>query len=67
METTVNFLKSLGLNWEKNTIGVAHENGLWNVNVVLRNKDGSRKLAYGLLKYETATEAVAARIALQNA
>ena len=61
----VEFMKSLGFVWETKTIGIKFENGLWNLNVVLKNEDGSRKPVYGFLKFETADEAVTAENAMQ--
>jgi hypothetical protein len=65
METTIALLKSMGFIWETNTIGIMFERGMWNVNVWLKNADGSRKPAYGFLKYDTVEEAVMAEKALQ--
>jgi hypothetical protein len=67
MTETINILKSLGFVWEPNTIGTKFDNGVWNVNVFLKNDDGSRKPCYGFLKFDTAAETVAAKVALQSA
>ena len=66
MTNTINLLKSLGFNWEKKTIGIKFDNGFFNVNVMLKNEDGSRKPAYGFLRYTTADEAVEAEVALME-
>ena len=67
MTATINLLKEMGFVWERDTIGVKFDDGRWNVNVVLRNEDGSRKPAYGFLRYETVSEAVDAENALRTA
>lgn len=67
MEMTISILKEMGFVWEKKSIGVKFDNGRWNVNVWLKNDDGSRKPAYGFLKFDTVDEAVDAEIALMNA
>lgn len=67
MEATISLLKSMGFSWEKKTIGVKWDSGLWCVNVMLLNEDGSRKPAYGFLKYDTVEEAVDARNAMEAA
>ena len=64
MSQTIEALKTIGFNWEKNTIGIKFENGFWSVNVVLINEDGSKKPCWGFLKYESCDEAVEARNAL---
>tara|TARA_R110000868_G_scaffold204396_1_gene452488 strand:+ start:414 stop:617 length:204 start_codon:yes stop_codon:yes gene_type:complete len=67
MEKTISILKEMGFVWETKSIGVKFDNGCWNVNVWLKNDDGSRKPAYGFLKYDTVGEAVDAEIALRAA
>lgn len=66
MTNTINALKDMGFNWERNTVGVKFDNGMWNVNVVLKNEDGSRKPAYGFLKFSTVDEAVEAERCLME-
>lgn len=67
IKNAVELLKEMGFIWDKTGIGIKHEDGKWNVNVILRNDDGSRKSAYGFMKFETADEAVIARNELQAA
>jgi hypothetical protein len=60
--TTIGVMKEIGFKWEASTIGIKFENGFWNVNVMLFNDDGSKKPAYGFLKYDSVDDAVAAKI-----
>lgn len=64
MDATINLLKSLGFVWERDSIGIKFDGGVWNVNVVLKNDDGSRKPVYGFLKFDTVGEAVEAEVAM---
>jgi hypothetical protein len=62
----VQVLKNLGLKWEPNTIGILFDCGWWNVNVVFKNDDGSRKPVFGFLKFDDVAEAVDAREQLRT-
>ena len=62
----VELLKEMRFKWEKKTIGVKFEDGLWKVNVMVFNDDGSRKPVYGLLSFESVDEAVDAQILMQS-
>lgn len=64
MANTIKLLKSMGFNWERNTIGIKFDMGVWNLNVVLKNDDGTRKPVYGFLKFDTVDEVVEAEIAM---
>lgn len=65
--TRIEALKSLGFKWETNTIGVKFDMGVWNVNVVLKNDDGSRKPVWGFAKFDTVGEAIDYRNELETA
>lgn len=61
----VNVMRDMGFIWEKNTIGIKFDNGVWNVNAVLKNDDGSRKPVWGFLRFDTVEEAVDAANAMR--
>ena len=62
----IELLKQLGFKWEKKTIGVKFKNGLWRVNVMVLNDDGSKKPVYGLLSFESVDDAVDAEILMRS-
>ena len=66
-QSIVETLKSVGFQWDTKTIGIKFEDGLWNVNVMVLNEDGSRKPVFGFLKFGTVEEAVDAKNQLSAA